>query len=148
VAEKRNACRILVDRPEGKKSLGKPGRRWVDKVDIKDICWEGVNWIDLAQDKDKWRDPTNKVMNLRVAISVLAGELSAFEQGRCCVELVNVRWRWHVDAAASRIVFHVPFLSAVADWHGYCTVVWQLMIQQGQWLLHAPFTLITELWYW
>jgi hypothetical protein len=62
-------------------------------VDIKEIGWEGVNWIDLAQDRDKWRDPTNKVMNLRVAISVLAGEQSAFEQGRRCVKLVNVRWR-------------------------------------------------------
>ena len=62
-------------------------------MDIKEIGWEGVNWIDLAQDRGKWRDRTDKVMNLRVATSVPAGELSALQQGRCCVELFNVRWR-------------------------------------------------------
>jgi hypothetical protein len=48
--EKRNACRILVRKPEGKKPLGRPRRRWVDniKMDVREIGWDGVDWIDMA----------------------------------------------------------------------------------------------------
>jgi hypothetical protein len=48
--EKRNACRILVGRPEGKRPLGRPRWRWVNniKINIKEIGWAGVDWIDLA----------------------------------------------------------------------------------------------------
>jgi hypothetical protein len=48
--EKQNACRILVGMPEGKRSLGRPRRRWVDniKMDLREIGWDGTDWIDLA----------------------------------------------------------------------------------------------------
>jgi hypothetical protein len=65
--EKRNAYRILVGNPEGR-PLGRPRRRWVDniKMDLREIGWDGVDWIDLAQDRDQWRTLVNTVMNLRV----------------------------------------------------------------------------------
>jgi hypothetical protein len=52
---KRNAYRILMGRPEGKRSPGRPRRRWVDniKIYLRDIRWGGKDWIDLAQDKDQ-----------------------------------------------------------------------------------------------
>jgi hypothetical protein len=66
--EKRNACRILVRKPERKRPLGRPRRRWVDniKMDLREKGWDGVNWVDLAQDRDQWRALVNTVMNLRV----------------------------------------------------------------------------------
>jgi hypothetical protein len=66
--EKRNAYRILVGKPERKRPLGRPRRRWVDniKIDLREIEWDGVDWIDLAQDRDQWRALVIKVMNLRV----------------------------------------------------------------------------------
>jgi hypothetical protein len=66
--EKRNAYRILVEIPEGKRPLGRPRRRWVNniKMDLREIRWDGMNWIDLAQDRDQWRALVNAVMNLRV----------------------------------------------------------------------------------
>jgi hypothetical protein len=66
--EKMNAWRILVGKPEGKKPLGRPKRRWVDniKMDLRDIGWDGVEWIDMTQDRDQWRAFVNAVLNLRV----------------------------------------------------------------------------------
>jgi hypothetical protein len=66
--EKRNACRILVGKPEGKRPLGRQRRRWVEniKIDLREIGWDGMDWIDLAQDTDQWRALLNAVMNLRV----------------------------------------------------------------------------------
>jgi hypothetical protein len=66
--EKRNAYRLLVGKPEGKRPLGRPRHRWVDniKMDLLEIGWSGVDWIGLAQDRDKWRALVNVVMNLRV----------------------------------------------------------------------------------
>jgi hypothetical protein len=60
--------RILVGKPEGKGPLGRPGRRWEDniKMDLRDIGWGGMDWIDLAQDMEQWRALVNRVMNLRV----------------------------------------------------------------------------------
>jgi hypothetical protein len=67
--ETRNANRILVRKPEGKRPLGRPRRRWVDniKMDLGEIGWDGRNWIDLAQDRDQWRALVNTVMNRRVS---------------------------------------------------------------------------------
>jgi hypothetical protein len=68
MGEKRNACRIQVGKPEGKRPLRRPRRRWVDNIKkgIREIGWGGVDWIDLAQDRDQWRALVNTVMNLRV----------------------------------------------------------------------------------
>jgi hypothetical protein len=65
---KRNAYRILVRKPEGKKPLGRPRSRRVDniKMDHREIRWDGMDWIDLAEDRDQWRALVNTVMNLRV----------------------------------------------------------------------------------
>jgi hypothetical protein len=54
--------------PEAKRPLGRPRRRWVDniKIDLREIGWDGVDWIDLAQDRDQWSALVNTVMNLRV----------------------------------------------------------------------------------
>jgi hypothetical protein len=66
--EKRNTHRILVGKPEVKRPLGRRRRRWVDiiKIGLREIGWDGVDCIDLAQDRDQWRDLVNTVMNLRV----------------------------------------------------------------------------------
>jgi hypothetical protein len=68
MGEKRNAYRILVGNPEGKRPLGRPRRRWVDniKIDLREIGWNGGDWIDLAQDSGQWMALVNAVMNLRV----------------------------------------------------------------------------------
>jgi hypothetical protein len=65
---KRNAYRILVGKPEGKRPLGRPRRRWVDsfKIDLGETGWGGMGWIDLAQDRNQWRALVNMVMNLQV----------------------------------------------------------------------------------
>jgi hypothetical protein len=54
MGEKRNACTILVGKPTGKRPLGKPRRRWEDniKMDLREIEWGGIDWIDLTQDRD------------------------------------------------------------------------------------------------
>jgi hypothetical protein len=68
MGEKRNAYRILVGKPEGRRPLGRPRLRWVDniKMDLREIGRDGVDWVDLAQDRDHWRALVNTVMNLRV----------------------------------------------------------------------------------
>jgi hypothetical protein len=68
MGEKGNAYRILLGKPEGKRPLGRPRRRWVDniKMGLREIRWGGMDWIDLTQDKDQWRALVNRVMNLRV----------------------------------------------------------------------------------
>jgi hypothetical protein len=67
MGEKRRAYRILVGRPERRRPLGRPRRRQEDniKIDLQDVGW-GVDWIALAQDRDRWRALVNAVMNLRV----------------------------------------------------------------------------------
>jgi hypothetical protein len=66
--EKMNAYSILVGKPEGKRALGRPRCRLVDniKMDLREIGWGGMDWIDLAQDREKWRALVNTVLNLWV----------------------------------------------------------------------------------
>jgi hypothetical protein len=64
MGKKRNAYRLLVGKPEGRRPLGTPRRRWVNniKMDLREMGWDSVDWVDLAQ----WRALVNTVMNLRV----------------------------------------------------------------------------------
>jgi hypothetical protein len=68
MGEKRSAYRILVGKPEGRRPLGRPRRRWVDniKMDLREGEWDGMDSIDLAQDRDQWRAHVNTLMNLLV----------------------------------------------------------------------------------
>jgi hypothetical protein len=68
MGEGRNMYRVLVGKPEGKRPLGRPRRRWEAgiKMDLGEIGWGVVEWIHLAQDRDRWWALVNAVMNLRV----------------------------------------------------------------------------------
>jgi hypothetical protein len=66
--EERDAYRLLVGKPEGRRPLGRPRRRWLDNIrmDLVEVGWGDVDWIGLAQDRDRWRALVNSVLNLRV----------------------------------------------------------------------------------
>jgi hypothetical protein len=69
MGEKTNGYGILVGKPEGKRPLGRPGRRWEDNIrmDLREIGRGGMDWIGLAKDRDQRKALVNKVMNLRVS---------------------------------------------------------------------------------
>jgi hypothetical protein len=66
---KKNAYRLLVEKPEGKRPLGRPRRRWVDtiRIDLGEVGWGDLDWIGLAQDRNRWRALVNSVLNLQVS---------------------------------------------------------------------------------
>jgi hypothetical protein len=68
--EKRKVYKVLAGKPEGKRPLGRPRRRWEDgiRMDLREIGLGGVDWILLAQDRDRWRAVVSAVMNLRVLV--------------------------------------------------------------------------------
>jgi hypothetical protein len=68
MGEKRNTYRSLVRKPEGKWPLGRPRHRWVHNIrmDLVEVGWGDVDWIGLAQDRDRWRALVNSVLNLLV----------------------------------------------------------------------------------
>jgi hypothetical protein len=68
MGEKRNAYRLLVGKPKGKRLLGRPRCRWVDNIrmDLGEVGWNDVDWIGLAKDRDRWRALVNSVLNLQV----------------------------------------------------------------------------------
>jgi hypothetical protein len=67
MGERRNSYRVLVGKPEGKRPLGRPRRRWEDniKIDLREIEWGGTDWITLSQDRDQRIALVNTVMNFR-----------------------------------------------------------------------------------
>ena len=67
VGESRGLYRVLVVKPEGKKALGRPRLRLEDniKIDLQEVGSDGMDWIDLAQDRDRWRTLVNAAMNVR-----------------------------------------------------------------------------------
>ena len=66
--ENRGVYRVLVWKPEGKRPFGRPRQSWEDsiKMDLQEVGCGAMDWIDLAQDRDRWRAAVNAVMNLRV----------------------------------------------------------------------------------
>jgi hypothetical protein len=69
MGERRCACRVLVGKPEGRRPLGRPRRRWEDNIrmDLREVGLGGIDWIDLTDDMDRWLAVVNAVMNLRVS---------------------------------------------------------------------------------
>jgi hypothetical protein len=68
MVERRGMYRVLVGKPEGKRPCGKPRHRWEDniKMNLKEVGRGGMDWIELAEDRDRWRTLVTAVMNLRV----------------------------------------------------------------------------------
>ena len=68
MGERRGVYRVLVWKPEGKRTLGRPRRRWEDniKMNLQEVGCGGMDWIELAQDRDRWRELVNAVMNFQV----------------------------------------------------------------------------------
>jgi hypothetical protein len=68
MGEKRNAFRLLVGKPEGKRPLGRPRRRWVDNImmDLGEVGWGHVDLIGLAKDRNRWRALVSSILNLQV----------------------------------------------------------------------------------
>jgi hypothetical protein len=63
-------CKVLVEKPKGKRPLERPRHRWKDGISLglREIGWRSVEWIQLAQDRDQWRAVVNMVMNLQVLV--------------------------------------------------------------------------------
>ena len=72
MGEERGVYRVLVEKPEGRRPLGRPRRRWVDNIwtDLQEVGCGYMDWIGLAQDRDRWRTLVSAVMNLRVRLNV------------------------------------------------------------------------------
>jgi hypothetical protein len=90
--EKRNAYRVLMRELEGKTPLRKPRRRWEDNIrmDLRETGWGGIDWTDLAQDRDQWRALVNTVMNIRVPENSSAAErLATSQEGLNSMALVS-----------------------------------------------------------
>jgi hypothetical protein len=68
MGDRRGTCRMLVDRPEGKRLLRRPGHRWEEniKMDLQELEWAGMDWIDQAQNRDRWQVLVNVIVNLWV----------------------------------------------------------------------------------
>jgi hypothetical protein len=72
MGEWRDVYRVLVGKPKCKRPLGRPRRRWEDniKMDLQEVGCSCMDWIDVAQDRDTWREIVNAVMNFRIPLNV------------------------------------------------------------------------------
>ena len=91
MGKRKEAYKVLVGKTEGKRPLGRPRRRCENniKMDLQEVGWEGMDWIDLAQDRERWRALVKVVMNLRVpqnAGNFLAENWLASQEGLCSME--------------------------------------------------------------
>jgi hypothetical protein len=93
MGEKRNAYKLLVGKPERRRPLGRPRRRWLDNIrmDLGEVGWGDVDWIGLAQDRDRWRALVNSVLNIPVPQN--AGKISSVQTTR---KSRRMRWTGHV----------------------------------------------------
>jgi hypothetical protein len=66
MGERRCVYRVLVGKPEGKRPLGRPRRRWENNVDLQEMGWGSMNWIAVLQDRDRWQGVVGVVRRLRV----------------------------------------------------------------------------------
>jgi len=68
MGEERGVYRVVVGKPEGRSPMGRPKRRWANNIrtDLQEVGWVYMDWIGLAQDRDRWRTLVSAVMNLRV----------------------------------------------------------------------------------
>jgi hypothetical protein len=68
MGKKKNACRFLVGKPEGRRPVGRPRHRWVDNIrmHLVEVGWGDMDWIGLARDRDRWGALVNLVLNFRV----------------------------------------------------------------------------------
>jgi hypothetical protein len=66
MGERRGVYRVMVGKPGGNRLLGRPRRRWEDNIKMKEVGCGGMDWIELAQDKDRWRALVKAIMNLQV----------------------------------------------------------------------------------
>ena len=84
MGDRRGACRVLIGRPEGKRPLGIPRRRWEDniKIGFQEVGWGGLDWIDVTQDKDRCGARVNALMNLRVPQN--AGNFRSLNKANKC----------------------------------------------------------------
>ncbi|KAJ4436919.1 hypothetical protein ANN_17051 [Periplaneta americana] len=82
MGESRNAYRVLVGGPEGKRPLGSPRRRWEDniKMDLREVGYDGRDWINLAQDRDQWRAYVRTAMNLRITLQAPPEAIGSFDR--------------------------------------------------------------------
>ena len=132
MGERRDARRILVGRPEGRRPLGIPRRRWEDniKMGFQEIGWMGLHWINLAQDKDGCRAVVNAVMNLRVpqnSVNLLSswGTVSFSRRTlRLASSFVPMHCINHLAAQQFRD-FYVGVIVFILFWAmpGYCTLL-------------------------
>jgi len=92
MGEGRGVYRVLVGKPAGKRPLGRPRHRWVDNIrtDLQEVGWGYMDWIGLAQDRDRWRTIVSAVMNLRVPLNagnfLTAANQLAAQEGLCTME--------------------------------------------------------------